>query len=191
LTAALLFGCGVERQEFAAFRGRLLGELQRHPALEPADVYKFAHQAALGPAHAVPDSGHASQWLHSELAELTPDDTTPLVDSLSPDGRLVRVHLRPFLAAGGCATGLLRAFLATARRRHGTHQTLTRYGGYAVELARLGVIPVAADSLATLWRTMEQRDFPALEHSAEYVRLYRPAYRVIATDQWPVACPDS
>ena len=83
------------------FIGQLLGQhLQRYPRMELADVYKLLHQAAMGPGHALRDPAQARDALRSECAALEPGGQDPLVDPISPDGQLARVHLRPWLAAG-------------------------------------------------------------------------------------------
>ena len=65
-----------------------------------ADIYKLLHQAALGPGHAVRDPATASAALASEMPGLGEGPADPLVDPISPDGRLARIHLRRL---SGCA----------------------------------------------------------------------------------------
>ncbi len=70
--------------------------LNRYPKMQPDDLYKLLHQAAMGSEHAIPNREAASQWMDRELDMLqqsgaaSPDET--LYEPLSPDGRLVRVE---------------------------------------------------------------------------------------------------
>jgi hypothetical protein len=155
----------------------LHSHLARYPSLQLADVYKLIHQAALGSAHAIHDAESARNRLARELAEMGAGPDEPLFDPLSDETGIVRVHLRPFLAQGGDPAQLLAAFLRTANEFHGVTQTLERYWDIA---ASLGCFP-DGDMQAFL-RPLRAQNYPALHHSPEYERLYRPAYRVIKRD---------
>jgi hypothetical protein len=108
-----------------------------------------------------------------------------VVDPISPDGRIVRVHLRPYLAAGGDTDGLLAAFVRTAQEYHGTLEQLQRFWNYAVALAAAGQFPLSADPLTTFWEQMGAQGYAAVHHSAGYGRTYHPAYRVVLRELLP------
>src|SRR5262245_16198317 len=83
------------------FISQLLGaHLARYPRMQLEDIYKLLHQAAMGPEHAVEDVAAARARLHTEAQQLGSGPADPLVDPISPDGRLARVHLRTFLEHG-------------------------------------------------------------------------------------------
>ena len=102
------------------------------------------------------------------------------IDPLPPDGRIVRVHLRPFRQAARDPGELLRAFIRTANEWHGSIDTLKEFGTRVVEMTRNGSMPVKSEEIEAFFGRMEDQGFPAVHHSANYQRLYRPAYRVVA-----------
>ena len=67
--------------------------LSRYPELQIQDLYKLLHQAALGSEQAVPDSASAERWLTMELREMGEGIVEPLIDPISHNGDVVRVHL--------------------------------------------------------------------------------------------------
>ena len=119
--------------------------LARYPMMQPDDLYKLLHQAAMGSEHAIPNREAASQWMDRELDMLqqsgaaSPDEA--LYEPLSPDGRLVRVNLRPHLQSGRETDLLLDAFVRTAEEFSGDRLALDSYCERAVELARESLLP--------------------------------------------------
>jgi hypothetical protein len=165
--------------EEVAVRGLLARQLARFPAMEPQDVYKLLYQATMGSRHAGLDSAMADQWLEREVRELGPALDEPATDTISADGRMVRVNLRPYLAAGGDRAALLRAFVRTAREFRGSTADLRRQLGYVERMASDGEIRLPAGALRRYFARMRAAGYPAVEHSSAYVAAYRPAYRVV------------
>ena len=108
-----------------------------------------------------------------------PGPAEPLVDSLRADGRVVRIHLRPFVAAGGDPEALLQAFIGTGAEQ-GDREDLRRAGEVAVRLARAKALPWPDSTLSALFAGLAAQGYPAVHHSAVFVEQYRPAYRVVA-----------
>jgi hypothetical protein len=161
----------------------LVTQARRYPAWQPADLYKLLHQAVRGSEHAAPSREAATEWLERELREMGPGPAESLVDPIRADGRLARVHLRPWREAGLDPAELLEAFLKTAavwREAPGEmEQALQRAVAGAAEL---GLVPEVVAGLAG---RMREQGYPAVHHSVEYVRQYRPAYRVVAIGPLP------
>ena len=151
----------------------LEGHLSRYPLLQIQDLYKLLHQAALGSEHAVSDREAVERWLTRELAEMGEGIPEPLIDPISHDGGIVRIHLRPYVAAGHDPVMLLDAFILTANEYHGDAHFLEKYWRDAVAL---NIFPVS--EMEEFFQGLRDTDFPAVHHSAEYERLYTPAYRV-------------
>ena len=156
--------------------------MTRYPLMEASDVYKLLHQAMLGSEHAVSDLEGARVWLVREIEALVPGPPEPLVDPLGAGGSVVRIHLRPFLAAGGDPDRLAAAFVNTADRVSGGAPDL----GCALEAA---AETLASEGAASAARDLERfaearRDqaYPAVHHSDAFAAAYRPAYRVIARE---------
>lgn len=162
-------------------RSLLLDHARRYPEWEVADLYKLLHQAAMGAEHALTDEEGARRWLARELADLGPGPEEPLVDPLSPDGRIVRVHLRPFAQRQLPAEPLLRAFLQTAREVTPSPETLK------LSLEQVGEfgLPFNKSALTAFFAEQETYGFQAVHHSAHFRQCYRPAYRVVARDFLP------
>jgi hypothetical protein len=166
--------------EEAALRRILRDQIGRYPQMQPVDLYKLLHQASLGSEHAVPGESGVRAWLERELAGLGEGPEEPEIDVIAPGGEIVRVHLRPYLAAGGDPERLLEAFARTAREFVGSKERLRRWGEAAERIAQERLLPFAADELGRLLRDREEEGFPAAHHSRLYQALYRPAYRVVA-----------
>jgi len=158
----------------------LQDHLLRYPQMQILDLYKLLHQAALGSEHAVRDEQAARDWLERELAEIGDGPDDPLMDPLSPDGQILRVHLRPYLRAGKDPEKLLAAFIQTANNWRGSLDMLKEYGAVAARLALSGTGEIRWEEIEAFFAKMEEQHFPPKHHSEVYKRLYRPAYRVVA-----------
>ncbi len=165
--------------ERAAWEQILLQKASRYPRWALADAYKLAFQAALGSEHAAPSEAAARQWLEREIAALGDGPEEPPIDAISPDGRIARVHLRPYLAQGGSLDVLLEAFLGTAAAWQGNRETLRCYLDWIVDLAEGGKLVFLPGEARTYFQHLNAAGFPPANHSPTYRDLYRPAYRVI------------
>ena len=88
--------------------------LARYPEMQLPDFYKLVHQASMGSEHAVTDERRARSCLEQELARIGEGPEEPMLDPIRPDGAVLRVHLRPYLASGADPDRLLEAFVRTA-----------------------------------------------------------------------------
>jgi hypothetical protein len=168
------------------FVGQLLGtHLQRYPRMQLADLYKLLHQAALGAGHAVDSAEQARAGLEAEIATLGAGPDEPLVDRISPDGRLARVHLRPYLAARHDPSLLADAFARSPQAYPPAHDKLARFCGCLGDLADAGGIPFARAEVAAYFEGIAARGYPAVRHSQAFREAYRPAYRVVAIELLP------
>jgi hypothetical protein len=168
------------------FIGNLIDRhLARYPQMALADIYKLLHQAALGSAHAI-DALAARSRLQQEIAALRAGPEEPLVDPISPDGRLARIHLRPFVAAGCDPDVLLEAFANTAQTYPASPQKLAKFCACLGELAALGRIPFAREAVLEYVAELEESGYPTVRHSEGYREAYLPAYRVVALEHLPI-----
>lgn len=156
------------------FESILRDHLARYPSMQVQDAYKLIHQAALGSEHAIPNPEGARQWMAWELTGMGFGPTEPMIDPISADGQIVRVHLRPFVAQGGDVESLAVAFLRTANEFQGNRQVLWEYWNTLTEMQFL-----PASELHEFIESMQAQEYPAVHHSPEYESLYRPAYRVV------------
>jgi hypothetical protein len=159
----------------------LKDHFSRYPAMQEQDLYKLLHQATLGSEHAVGDLDSARKWLERELLEIGAGSEEPIFDPISPDGEILRVHLRPYIRAGRDPRDLLAAFLRTAYVWNGSKATLRENGQLAAQLAEMEDWPLQKVEIEAFFAKMEALNFPAAHHSVIYAGLYRPAYRVVST----------
>jgi len=155
------------------FETILRDHFARYPAIQVQDVYKLIHQAALGSEHAIADPKSAREWMERELAEMGPGPDEPVVDPISGDGEIVRVHLRPFIAGGGDSDALLDAFIRTANEFGGDKSMLESYWKIAMSMH------FSHAEMDAFIEPLRAQDYPAVHHSEAYEREYRPAYRVV------------
>ncbi len=175
------------------FIGQLLGEhFQRYPRMDLIDVYKLLHQAAMGPGHAVTDTTAARERLLGEIAALDDGPDDPLFDRISPDGKLVRIHLRSYLREGHSylreghsVDALLDAFLQTANSYPPSREKLERFCGCLADLAEAGGIPFKRAEVELYFGAIAEQNYPVVRHSESYRDEYLPAYRVVALEHLP------
>ena len=160
----------------------LSAHLARYPAMQLDDIYKLLHQAALGPGHAVDNPAATRKRLDDEIAALGEAPAELLQDVISPDGRLGRVHLRAYLASGGSAEALHRAFVETANSYPASPDKLAKFCGCLGDLASAGGIPFSQREVVAYFDKVAQAGYPVVHHSAAFRAAYRPAYRVVAVE---------
>ena len=158
---------------------------ERYPLMQLDDFYKLAHQAHFGPGHMVPNATAALMGLINEAENLGDGPAEPTFDPITPNGSVVRVHLRPYLASGGSLDQLADCFIRTANGFKGSGDELVGCWGLLVALAAKDLIPFSREETTRLWQVAQANGFPASHHSQTFQQAYRPAYRVIAKDFWP------
>ena len=168
-----------------AWQHILLSQANQRPAWQLQDVYKLAFQAALGSEHAAPDETAARRWLEQEIAALVPGPDDPPIEPISPGGRLARLNLRPYLAAGGSPDALLNAFLRTAALWQGKREFLQQYLDWTIELVEIHELDFQPIEVQFFFQRLAEANFPPAHHSPLYRDRYHPAYRVILLDLLP------
>lgn len=168
------------------FIGQILARhFQRYPSMELADVYKLLHQAAMGPGHAIDDPADVRAKLAAEVANLGEGPDDPIADPISPDGKLARIHLRPYFAAGHTVNVLVDAFVQTGRTHPAASEKLEKFCACLGDLATAGGIPFSRDEVEQYVQAIARRAYPVVHHSDAYRDAYHPAYRVVALDLLP------
>lgn len=168
------------------FIGQLLGQhIGRYPEMQLLDVYKLLHQAALGNGHAVGVLEQIIVRLESEVAAMGDGPGDPLWESISPDGRLARVHLRPYVAAGYDLGALARAHVGSPQTYPPAPEKLVKFCGCVGDLAAQGILPFSKDDVLSCFDEIAEQGYPAVRHSVTYREHYKPAYRVVDIDLLP------
>lgn len=159
-----------------------MAELQRQPSESPEDLYKFVHHAAMGNAHLL-QHGDARLFLLQEWDEIVADSAEQLIVPLSPDGRVVRLNLRPCKARGVTAEQIWSAIERSAAAQYGGAEWLERWWKEVVEQASRGNLDIPEDVLRDYFEERRAEDFPAVHHSPVYEMNYQPSYRVLLREE--------
>lgn len=159
--------------------------LDTFPHAEPADLYKLVYQATLGVEHALGPELLMRDKLIEELRalDLTPLEWEEPAEPIHPEHTIARIHLRPYLRAGGDLERLATAALQTAAQWPDTEP-----GALA---AALGLVRGALRRVAPTFdhaafdKLLHERalaGFPAVHHSEAFLGTYDPHYRVVRLD---------
>ncbi len=167
------------------FKQIIHSHISRYPISQAEDLYKLCYQASLGSEHAVKDNVAARDRLFRELSELGNSTPEQLLDEISADGAIFRVHLRPYVVSGRDPELLLEAFIQTARNFKGSTSRLHRNVSAIVEMAQNSEIPIKAQGVKSLLDEMQAEGYPSIHHSPIYIQAYNPHYRVIARQFLP------
>ena len=157
-------------------------QCKRYPLLEVQDLYKLIHQASMGSEHAIQDVSDARLFLEREANALIDGPEEPVRDVISPDHRILRINLRPYITSGASLSKLFDAFVHSANEFSPGISRFERYWSYTERLG--GEIPFAFSKAAirTFFKQMKDEGFPAVHHSAVYASAYQPAYRVVLAE---------
>ncbi len=168
----------------SAFESMVAHHLSHYPGLRIHDLYKLVFQAAMGSEHAVVDAVEAERRLRAEAESVTTaPGNTPMIDPVSPDGRLARVNLHPFKTHGGDLGNLASAFIATSCCFKPSRSALATYWGWLKKLAEADGFPFTEGELESFGNEQKEQQYPAVHHSSIYRQLYHPAYRVVLIDR--------
>jgi hypothetical protein len=156
----------------------------RYKELEVMDVYRLLHQATFGVGHSVRSEKAEREWLERESETLTAvkSDTSTVLESIHPDGQLVRLHLRPYLNAKGDLKKLLAAFVESSKAVQGSAATMEQYWAAFTRAVQTGAEfanHYDARTVELFGRTSAAAHWPASHHSPAVVYLYKPVYRVL------------
>ena len=162
-----------------SIKNLLLEEIKKHPHSKVEDIYKYLHQAAFGSEHAVKDTAAVKKWMENEIAKLDFSISDDLIDNLSPDGKLARINLRPYLQKGYDVKILLDAFIKTANNFKGSTRNFKLFWKAAGELAKEKKMIFTVEEMNSFFEEQSKKEFPATHHSKEYEAEYKPAYRVV------------
>lgn len=187
MTASIVLGA-VLAFAFSPDSQALRYSLRQWPshAFKIEDAYKWLHQQTLGPGHAVASLAQAKSWMDREWRGLRAEQAwEPSVVPLDPEGRVLRVNLRPYRDAKGDSDMLAAAIYLSAERfkpNKDAFRRLWRELGRKLRDGAHGVLTYGA------WRKLESKTrpqgYPAIDHSAAYLAAYKPAYRVVASELW-------
>ena len=165
-----------------------IAQWRRAPAMRIEDAYKWLFHATQGGDHAVgEDDSGPRQWMIREWANLTsPMPNEREVVPLDPQGRLIRVNLRPFRARGGDSEMLLAVFVSSARQfRPNRREFISSWNELGKRLQRSSIGKLTSREWRRLDRETKVLGYAAIHHSPWYESQAKPAYRVVLGALWP------
>ncbi|MBZ0265437.1 hypothetical protein K8I28_12300 [bacterium] len=153
--------------------------IQTHPNIAAEDIYKFLHQAVMGPAHFHPDPNHILQYLQFESEQLTAVAGEDIVERLSP--LYSRIHLNALLEKGGSLDSLARAVQNSLMSTKNGSILATLLN----EVINNDILPAHIERIkfSDLVRELAEKNYPAIHHSDKYRDEYKPHYRVVSNSQ--------
>jgi ParB-like chromosome segregation protein Spo0J len=161
-------------------RSILIELSQRYPLRSIEDLYKLIHQSATGSEYALSDVTRVRGWLRTELAQLEPGPDEPLLNPISPNAKVVRIHLRPFTELNLDKEKLLQAFILSAQKTPPSAIQLLKYAALATKLAEDGPLHFGADDVSGYIQEFGASGFPADHHSIRFEEEYKLACPVVA-----------
>lgn len=181
--ALLIAGAVASANTLVAFAG---SAWRSTPEMRIEDAYKWLFHATLGGEHAIANDAGPRRWMESEWASLTaPRSGEKEIERLDPEGRVLRIHLRPYRARGGDSEMLLAVFVASAQRFHVPRAAFFEaWMALDRRLAKGRIGHIDHRAWTSLDAEMRAQSYPAIHHSREYEAAYRPAYRVVQGDMW-------
>lgn len=147
------------------------------PEMRARDAYKLLYQGVYGVGHLMGPG--AWDYLQKEAASLDVKDQPgdPLMESVSVDGSVVRVNLRPFLAKGYPLIQLMEAMRNS--EVVGNPKDLIEIWEAFAKLVWSGQLDFEYNEVDAINRDLD-RDAPQpMHHTQEYRDNYHPAYRVV------------
>lgn len=155
--------------------------LDRYPRLQFVDLYKCCYQGVLGIEHLFTNIDRVYRHLVAEWEALAPvGDREVCFESVSIDGRILRLHLRAYRSRGGTVGPLWQAMM---RSFHpigpGDLAVLDRILALLESDCKAGLYPFDPREVTRYRQQNRQKGFTAVHHSKSFRRYYRPAYRVL------------
>lgn len=155
------------------------------PTIRIEDAYKWTYQATRGGEHAAPSREAAKTWLEREWQSMgdEPKSENEWI-ALCPNGEIGRLNLRPFKARGGKMDDIIDAFLTSAKDYKGEPKAFTdAWAELGTRLTKGGFGSINHQEWQRLDAEMKKKDYPAVHHSQQYNKTYKPAYRIITLNE--------
>ena len=166
--------------------GHALEQWKSTPEMRIQDAYKWLYHATLGGEHAIRDESGPRRWLEREWSQIgSAPPNEPEVVQLTPDGRLLRVNLRPYKSRSGDREMLLAILILSAERfsasKHRFQAAWNELGEWLMS-RRVGHLTI--ETWTAFDRLQKPLGYPAVHRSKEYEAAYQPAYRVVLGEFW-------
>lgn len=176
----------------------------RYPAMGAQDVYKLLHQSVFGVGHSIPNRKTAREWLEHEAGLIQPLQDSPngggegyfglsLIESVHPNGEIVRLHLRPYLAGNGKLLSLLDAYTRSADAITGDDAKMAaHWERFSAMLIPGGALFGRFDprEVSLIGKIHKADGWASVHHSPAYIQRYNPVYRILTRALAETLCRD-
>ena len=154
--------------------------LERYPEMRITDVYKLVYQACMGPSHAITNCANVNTWLMQEWDSIVANPDEEIYEDLSLHYPLFRVNLRPAKAKNIEPSKISDSFFNLANEFPKKPEVLVSIWGIVTQKIKAGKIVLPdSDDIDKFNEFIIAKEYPAMHHSEEYAKAYRPAYRLV------------
>lgn len=149
---------------------------RRYPLMQPTDAVKLIYQNEFGGGHMIRDEQACLNYLRKEYASVRKNTSIPLYEDIGND--IVRVNLAALKEEH--LEQLCKMFIYSAAEHKGYMNSFLRKLDKLKRLTGEGIFSFGNSELDDHLAGYEKAGYPAVSHSPEYRRAYKPAYRIIS-----------
>ena len=149
----------------------------RYPLMQPTDAVKLIFQNEFGGGHLIRDEEAFLEFLRREYASVEKDPTASLCENIG--NGIVRIHLAALQEEDLAQLG--KYFILSASRHKGTLESFLRKLEILHQLTVEGIFSFDHTALNICLSQYAAAGYPAVSHSEQYRKAYRPAYRIVCT----------
>ncbi len=146
------------------------------------DAYKLIYQSVFGIEHLLCDLEAAKCYLEREVAAIVANDAEAMLESIAPDGAVVRLNLRPYKFHHGNLDRLFQAMLASAGQMKGSREDFLKLWECFMQAVIQNKLNFDLAELEAFDQKAQSENYPPLHHSPQYRAANQPAYRVLKRD---------
>jgi hypothetical protein len=154
---------------------------KKYPKARPRDFYKLIFQGVFGVGHILSDK--TKDYLVEEAHRVNLNDypNRELLESVSPDGSIVRIYLRPFMRRNLDLETLYKVILRSADLI-GNHKEFFETWRIFRDMVESREILIDKFELDEVQAEMDSEGLKPMHHTDPYREEYYPAYRVVSRD---------
>lgn len=158
----------------------LSAHAKKYPLMQPSDALKLIYQGEFGGGHLIKDAAASLDRIMSEYEGTAHDGNMPLCEDIGFG--MVRLNFAALDTRRLSLDELNRIFVRSSEMRRGSMASF--YGKLDELMSGFDGIGFSFgnDELADYIRGYKAAGCPAVSHSEEYRRAYKPAYRVILAE---------
>jgi hypothetical protein len=150
---------------------------EARPAMRAKDAYKLLYQGVFGVGHIM--GPNAWDYLQKEANDINVNDQPgdPLMESVSLDGSVIRVNLRPYIRKGYSLNHLMEA-MRNSEIIGEPAQFVEIWDAFA-ELVWSGKLDFEHNEVDVINRDLDKNAPKPQHHTTQYREAYYPSYRVV------------